>query len=487
MAVASPDTIYYLVGMGLELLRRHPRLTLLVTAVLAVAFGVILVLTLAPSSLDRIRDRGRITVLTQNTQHAYYLNRGEPAGFEYELAAAFAESLGVELEVKTRRWSELIPDLLDGEGDVIAASMTSTESRRRDVSFAEPYLIVRQQLLVHASRQGIRDLADANGMTLHVRAGTSYEDRVRELIAGGLQAELVTHTDLPTEELIRAVAVEEIEATVADTHVARLNRRYYPDVRIALALSGPQPLAWAVQQGDRELRAEINSFFESIKNDGTFDRIYDRYYEGTEVFDYVDIKVFHRRIETRLPRYEEILKREADRYGFDWRMIAAMAYQESHYHPLATSYTGVRGLMQITAVTAEELGVSNRLDPEQSIRGGVAYLHRLYERFDEIENRRERLLFAMASYNVGFGHVRDAQELARRRGIDPTSWQSLEETLPLLSDPEYYRELPHGYARGREPVRYVNRILEYYDILRQLEPATDDGPTTTPPTAGARN
>lgn len=455
--------------MGLEFFNRYRRFALFVTTALVAVLGVILIRTHTPSTLERVRNHGRITVLTQNTQHAYYLNRGKPAGFEYELAAAFADSLGVELEVKTRRWSQLIPDLLEGEGDFIASSITNTESRRREVAFTKPYLIVRQQLVVHATRRGIRELADVNGMTIHVRADTSYEERLQNLIAGGLQAELVAHTNQPTEELIRAVAREEVEATVADTHIARLNRRYYPDVRIALALSGPQPLAWIVRPEDRDLRAEANSFFNRIKNDGTFDRIYERYYEGTEVFDYVDIQAFHKRIETRLPRYEEMFRREAERYGFDWRMIAAMAYQESHYHPLATSYTGVRGLMQITAITAEEIGIENRLDPEQSIRGGVAYLHRLYQRFDEVADEQERLLFAMAAYNVGYGHVRDAQELARQRTINPTSWKSLAETLPLLSNPEYYRELPHGYARGREPVRYINRILEYYDILRQLE------------------
>jgi membrane-bound lytic murein transglycosylase F len=247
-------------------------------------------------------------------------------------------------------------------------------------------------------------------------------------------------------------------------------------VRIALAISGPEPLAWAVRPGARGLRREINAFFEEIEHDGTFDRIYDRYYGDSEIFDYVDIKTFHRRLETRLPRYEEIFRREAERYGFDWRLIAAMAYQESHYHPLATSYTGVRGLMQITLATAQQLGVENRLDPEESIRGGVAYLHWLYERFDDIADERERLLFAMAAYNVGYGHVRDAQKLARQQGLDPQLWQSLEETLPLLSDPRYYHDLPHGYARGREPVRYVTRILDYYDILRRLESAEEETP-----------
>jgi membrane-bound lytic murein transglycosylase F len=462
--------------MWLDFARHHRRTLLPAAAVVIALTSVLISLRLAPTELDRIRKRGSITVLTQNTQHAYYTVRGDPAGFEYELAAAFADRLGVELDVETRPWSDLVPALLRHDGDFIAASLTNTEERRTEVEFSEPYLIVRQQLIVPVSRRDVATLADVNGMTVHVRAGTSYEARLRELVEGGLQAGIILHEDRPTEDLIRAVAHGEIEATIADTHVARLNRRYYPDVRIALAISGPEPLAWAVRPGARGLRREINAFFEEIEHDGTFDRIYDRYYGDSEIFDYVDIKTFHRRLETRLPRYEEIFRREAERYGFDWRLIAAMAYQESHYHPLATSYTGVRGLMQITLATAQQLGVENRLDPEESIRGGVAYLHWLYERFDDIEDERERLLFAMAAYNVGYGHVRDAQKLARQQGLDPQLWQSLEETLPLLSDPRYYHDLPHGYARGREPVRYVTRILDYYDILRRLESAEEQTP-----------
>ncbi len=437
--------------------------------VVAVPAAVFLVPWRTSTELDRIRERGAITVLTQNTQHAYYTLRGAPAGFEYELAAAFADHLGVELDVEVRPWSELIPALTESEGDFIAAAMTNTQERRSRVAFSDPYLIVHQQLIVHASRYEIRGMDDMNGMAVHVREGTSYEGRLRELIRGGLRAEVVTYADRPTEDLIGAVAEGEIEATVADTHIARLNRRYHPDIRIAFAISGPEPLGWAVRPEDDALRREINGFFESLKEEGRFARIYDRYYGNTEVFDYVDAKAFHRRIQTRLPHYEDIFRREAERYGFDWRFIAAMAYQESHYYPLATSYTGVRGLMQITLATARDLGVEDRLDPEQSIRGGVAYLDWLHGRFDDIEGDRDRLLFALAAYNVGYGHVRDAQELARERELDPSSWHALEETLPLLSQPQYYRRLPHGYARGQEPVRYVNRILEYYDILRRLE------------------
>ncbi|MFW5729416.1 MAG: membrane-bound lytic murein transglycosylase MltF [Spirochaetota bacterium] len=426
------------------------------------------------TDLDALREEGVITMITQNSQHAYYLDRGEPAGFEYELGVAFAEYLGVELRVVTPPWSEMVPSLVAAQGDFIAASFTDIESRRDDVTFSEPYMIVRQHLIVHASDHGVRHMADMHGMTVHVRAGTSYERRLRELQGGGLEIEVVTHRDRPTEDLIRAVAAREIQATVADTHVARLNRRYYPDVRPALAVSGPQPLAWAVRSDAEELLGAIDRFFRVVKERGVFDRIHDRYYANTAVFDYVDIKVFHERIRTRLPEFETLIKEEARKYGFDWRLIAALAYQESHYHPLSTSVAGAGGFMQLTPATAREMGVRDRYDPAQSIRAGVEYLARMYERFGNAATDRDRLLLAMASYNVGYGHVLDAQAIAREKGLPPGRWSSLEQTLPLLSREEYFRRAPHGYARGTEPVRYINQILTYYDILRQLSPLEED-------------
>jgi membrane-bound lytic murein transglycosylase F len=456
-----------------RLLRRRyiPRIAVLAAGILLlVGVIVLLLVSRGRSDLGRIREEGRITVITHNSQHAYYIDGDQAAGFEYELAAAFADELGVQLAVRTPPWSEMVAELRSGEGDFIAAAFTNTHARRERLDFTEPYLIVRQHLIVHASNYSVRRMADMFGMTVHVREGTSYEARLRELKAGGLQIDIVVHPDTPTEELIRAVHEEEIQATVADTHIARLNRRYYPDVRMAVAISGPQALAWAVRPGSDDLRHAIDSFFDQAKDSGLYYRIHDRYYGNIEIFDYVDIKVFHERVQTRLPRYEDIFRREARRYGFDWRLIAAMAYQESHYHPLATSYTGVRGLMQVTLDTAREMGIENRLDPAQSVHAGVKYLASLRGRFNEIDRDRDRLLMAMAAYNVGLGHVRDAQRIARKRGLDPARWSSIEETLPLLSMPEYYRDARHGYARGREPVRYVDRILTYYDILKQLEP-----------------
>ena len=186
-----------------------------------------------------------------------------------------------------------------------------------------------------------------------------------------------------------------------------------------------------------------------------------------QVFNYVDLKYFHQKIKTKLPEYEKIIKQEASKHGLDWALIAAVMYQESHFNPKARSYTGVRGLMQLTQRTARELGVKNRLDPVQSIQGGVKYLKKLWNRFEDVHGS-DRILFTLASYNVGYGHVRDAQMLAQTQGLDKKTWASVEQCLPLLMKEKYYRKTKYGYARGTEPGKYVKRIITYYDILQKI-------------------
>jgi membrane-bound lytic murein transglycosylase F len=418
------------------------------------------------SALERIRKAGQITVVTRNNAHCYYIYRDEPMGFEYDLAKAFSEYLGVRLKVITPHWERLFDIVNRGDGDLVAASVTITPSRIELVDFSDEYLTIQQQAIVHKGNYEIQRLEDLAGKTIHVRRATSYEERLHELKGEGLDLSIEPHVDFPTEELIRMVAEKEIEVTIADSHIALLNRRYYPDVEIAFPIEEPQSLGWAVKKGEVSLLNEINLFFKKIKKDGTFAKIYEKYFANVEIFDYVDLKKYHQRLDTRLPRYKDVIKKTAQRYGFDWRLIAAAVYQESHFNPRAVSYTGVRGMMQLTLKTASDMGITNRLDPTQSIMGGVKYLRRLYDRYKDVKEP-DRLLIALASYNVGHGHILDAQEIARQRDLDPHSWSSLEQILPLLRYPKYYKKTKNGYCRGTEAVRYVNRILTYYDILKR--------------------
>jgi len=418
------------------------------------------------NALKKIKKSGQITVITRNNAHCYYTYRDKPMGFEYDLAKAFSDYLGVKLNIVLSPWNDLANMLNRGKGDFIAASLTIIPSREKLMDFSDEYLQIQQMAVLHINNYEIKDLSDLENQTVHVRRGTSYEERLNELKKEGLNLNIKAYEDLPTEEFIRMVAEKEIEVTIADTNIALLNRRYYPKIQMEFPIEEPQSLGWAVRKGEEELLNEINKFIEKINKDGTFNRIYERYYANIEVFDYFDLMKYHQRLETRLPAYQSIIKQEADKHGFDWRLIAAMIYQESHFNPKAKSYTGVVGLMQLTQTTAADMGVKNRLDPIQSIKGGIKYLKKIYDRYEEAK-RPDRTLIALAAYNVGHGHVRDAQKLAQERGLDPNSWSELKEILPLLRYSKYYKKTEYGYCRGTEPVRYVNSILTYYDILKR--------------------
>ncbi len=418
-------------------------------------------------TLERIRKEGKVRLLTDNSANTYYIYRERPMGFEYELAKQFADYLGVELEVRTPGWNNLIPFLLKRRGDFIAAGMTATDGRRAVVDFSDPYMSVQQRVIRHKLVFGLESIAEMEGRVFHVRRGTSYQSRLEDILAAGVNLKIELHDNIATEELIRQVARRKIVFTVADSNIALLNRRYYPDIEIGLPLHEEQSLAWAVRKGDSVFLGKMNDFFEKLEESGGLSRLYEKYYGDVEIFDYFDLKKFHERIVTRLPEFIDAIQEESAKAGLDWRLVAALVYQESHFNPKAESYTGVRGLMQVTRATAEEMGIEDRLDPIQSIKAGIHYLSKLFDRFEDIENRDQRMLFAMGSYNIGYGHVRDAQKIAVQEGLDADRWSSMKIVLPYLMKRSYYLHTEHGYARGREAVRYVDRILTYYDILKQ--------------------
>ena len=278
---------------------------------------------------------------------------------------------------------------------------------------------------------------------------------------------LPIYDNLPTEELIRMVHKREIKFTVADTNIALLNRRYYPDIRIGIPIQEKESLAWAVRKSDTELLKRMNLFLLKVRNNGTLESLYNKYYGNIKDFDYFDVKKFHERINTRLPKYKDVIQREAKKHGLDWLLVTAVIYQQSHFNPDARSFTNVRGLMQVTLDTAEEMGIDNRLNPHQSIKAGIRYLKKMFNRFEEIENEHQRMLFALASYNIGYGHIKDVRKVAAKKGLDENKWEDVKTILPLLTKREFYKKTEHGYARGREPIRYVERIMTYYDILKQ--------------------
>jgi membrane-bound lytic murein transglycosylase F len=420
-------------------------------------------------ALQTIQQNKRLTVITRNNSHCYYSYRDQEMGFEYDLFKAFADDLGVDLNIIiAEKWERMIPDLMNGAGDLIAASMTITPSRSRQVAFSNGYLDITQHLIVHRNNTSIRQLKDLSGQSIHVRKGTSYQERLERLKKDQpeLNFKIILHEDVPTEELIRQVSEKEIEITIADSNIAMLNRRYYPHAIMAGSINETEKLGWAVRPESKNLMTHINLFFEKIKHNGEFSEIYNRYYANVDQFDFVDLRKFHRQLRSRLQIYKKHIMEASEKYGFDWRLIAAQMYQESHFDPNARSNAGAYGLMQLTKRTADGFGVTDLSNPQQNIFAGVNHLKYLFDYFD-IDNDSDRLKISLAAYNTGQGHVRDAQKLAVQLRRDPEKWDSIKKTLPLLRYRQYFQNATYGYCRGTEPVKYVRQIMIYYDILKR--------------------
>jgi len=418
-------------------------------------------------SVDKIKKTGVLRLITNTGTNSYYYYNGEPTGFEYELAKAFADYLNVDLNVVAPGWNNMFSYLEDGKGDFIAAGLTITRPRLEDLIFSIPYMTIQQHIVHHKNVFSPKNISDLAHRTIHVRRGTSYHSRLEDIKNSGIDFKYVLHNNISTHELIRMVQNREIRFTVADSNIAFLNQRYFPDIRVGIPVQEKESLAWAVKKDDYEMLKMINSFFLHAIETGKLKQLQEKYYANIEDADLFDIKLFHQRVRTRLPRYKKTIVEESLKYGFDWRLVAAVIYQESHFDPAARSFTNVRGLMQVTTVTAEEMGINDRLNPEQSIQAGIKYLDKMIKNFEYLDNDYEKMVFALASYNVGYGHVLDAIHIAKEKGLDETKWQNLKTVLPLLSKSQYYQNAKHGYARGWEPVIYVDRVLTYFDILKQ--------------------
>jgi peptidoglycan lytic transglycosylase F len=418
-------------------------------------------------TLQKIQKTGVITVATRNTAHCYYLYRDQPMGFEYELAQAFAEYLGVRLQVKVvDKWSEMVAALYNGSAAFVAASTPITPKRQTQVAFSNGYMEVAQHIITQRKNAGIKEAADLSGKTIDVRKGTVYQQRLVELKKQGINLAIRLHDDLPVEELIQKVADGQIDFTIANSNIISINRRNFPGAVSTGSINDGLQLGWAVYPKSKKLLEQINAFLSMIIKSGKFDEIYNKYYGDTEDFDYVDLAAFHRRVKNKLSRYSPFIKAAAKKHGFDWRLIAAQIYQESHLNPWAKSQAGAKGLMQILPSTAKGLGIGDLFDPVQNINAGVQHLKDMYDYFDQAQEE-DRLLIALAAYNIGQGHIYDARELAKKKGLDPDKWESLSKILPLLQYRKYYRNTQFGFCRGTEPIRYIKQILIYYDVLKR--------------------
>lgn len=419
------------------------------------------------TTLEKVQAQGYVTVLTRNVATAYYEGPYGPTGIEYELAKGFADGLGVELKlVVSPNITDVLNQLSEGKADFAAAGLTDTEPRRAWVRFSPPYQNVTQQLVYRRGTPRPRSLGDLKG-PLEVVSRSSHAEQLAIRKKEFPELVWTENSEASSEDLQAMVSDGTLDYTVADSHELANNQLLYPELSAAFDLTGPEPLAWAFPRKgqDDSLYLAASAYFEQLKASGALEQIKERYYGHRNGFDYVGTRTFQDHIRDRLPLYKESFQKAGHDNDLDWRLLAAMAYQESHWNADAVSRTGVRGIMMLTNVTAQHLGVVDRTDPLESIEGGGRYLRMLSKKLPERIQNPDRTWLALAAYNTGFNHLEDARILTQMRGGNPDSWKDVKENLPLLRKSIWHRRLRYGYARGGEAVKFVENIRSYYEIL----------------------
>ncbi|MHB1241313.1 MAG: membrane-bound lytic murein transglycosylase MltF [Gammaproteobacteria bacterium] len=436
-------------------------------------------------SPQAIQARGELIVLTRNAPTTYYDAHDTPTGPEYDMARAFARYLGVKAKfVVLDSTAEVLQALRDGRGDLAAAGLTRTRQRHDDFRFGPTYQTVRQQVVCRRGGAHPTSVTDLTEVPFTVAADSSYVERLATLQRTYPKLHWHTDLELSSEDLLEQVWQRKLPCTVADSNIVAINRRYFPELVVAFDLSKPQDLAWALPRDARGLQTAVTKWFSGYQSSGALRPVMNKYYGYVKLFDYVGTRTFLRRIHSRLPRFRGLFQQAARSTRLNWVLLAVQSYQESRWNARAISPTGVRGMMMLTRHTARAVGVTNRLNPQQSIRGGARDLAELRARLPKNIREPDRTWFALAAYNIGFGHIQDARALARRLGHPANRWSGLSQVLPLLARQRYYRTLPHGYARGNEPVQYVNRIRDYENILARTLELRRAGARVQPPAPG---
>jgi membrane-bound lytic murein transglycosylase F len=419
-----------------------------------------------------------ITFVTINSPNTYFVDgNNEFAGLEYDLAKLFVQELddGTQLKfIVENHIDQVLPNLINGKADIAAADITVTETRKKRINFSNPYQDVQQQVIYNKAytKNPSKNLKELIGKNISVPAGTSFAERLKKLHALEPSLFWEERRDVDSEKLIEEVVNGELDYTIADSHLVAILQNYHPNLGVAFSIGEPEKIAWGISKSaDPKLLEKANAFFAKIKNNGTLRNLIDRYHGNAKRLNPLDIKNFLIRSNTLLPKYIPLFKQAQVITGLDWRLIAAISYQESHWDTFNTSPTNVRGLMMLTESTADRMGVTDRLDPKQSIPAGAKYLNQLIDTVPERVPMPDRFYMALASYNIGYAHVEDARVLAQRLKLNPNSWADLKKTLLMLTKPDYYVNAKYGYCGCGAPIIFVESIRSYHNILVRYQPA----------------
>jgi len=440
------------------------------------------------NSLERIQKRGKIIAVTDFNSTNYFIYRGEPMGYQYELLKLLAKHLDVDLEIVVENdVNRNFEMLLEKECDIIAINLTKTKERSKIIDFTIPHSQTKQVLVQRKpdnwreltkdeiDSKLIRNQLDLANKVVYVQKGTSYAERIKNLSDEiGDHIIIIEKADLEVEQLIELVASGEIEYTVADENIAMVNQTYYPILDIETAISFPQNLAWGVRKEDDSLKMAINKWLKDFKKTLDYALIYNKYFKSPRSAKIIESE-YYTITSGKISAYDDYIKEYSKIINWDWRLVASLIYQESRFKSNVKSWAGAYGLMQLMPTTAKRFGVNKNSSPKENIKAGIKFIKWLDKRFENrgIKDEEEKIKFILAAYNVGLGHILDARRLAEKYGKDPNVWENnVDEFILKKSDPKYYHDpvVKYGYCRGTETYQYVYQILDRYEHYKNILP-----------------
>ena len=428
----------------------------------------------APTALQRVQQSNVLRVVMRASPATYYPTPNGVTGFEYLMAQRFAESLNVRLDVITVTSADEMRMVLENGSADLAAGVAFDDTLPPVLRMTESYMSGEPLVIYRSPGARPGNFADLIGKQVLIAANDQHSTLLKSLKHAIPALTWSETTTLDTEQLLSAVNNGDTDYTVVNANEFLLLQSYYTKLRPAFSLGQPQPIAWAFSQDiDNTLFFAAQNFIATSKTNGSLAQLSERIYGSATAMQQHGSHVFVQRLSERLPQYQSMFNKVADEFDIDWRLLAAISYQESHWDPNAESPTGVRGMMMLTKAAAQEVGVDNRLDTRQSLRGGAQYLRNIYKRLPTSIQEPDRTWFALAAYNVGLGHLEDARRITDMQGGDPDTWVDVKQRLPLLKQAHWHSKSRHGYARGDEPVHFVQRIRHYYDLLSWNFPQQD--------------
>jgi membrane-bound lytic murein transglycosylase F len=419
-----------------------------------------------PKALDQIRLRGELRVVTINSPTTYYLGTHGAEGLEFDLARAFSKKLGVALVINpVENMAAMRAQIAMGAADIAAAQLTADDAWIRAGDAAKPYEEVEQLVVYRRGENRPKGTIQLETARLAVRAG-SPQERVLQKLKSTVAPNIQWVATAP----VSADPLDDVESgqanyAIVDAREYSFARHLYPNVAVGFTLPATRPAQWIVRKNAPDLLKAVNEFFDDVSSSGLLAKFSQDATGDDRDFDYLESRQFQAHIALRLGAFREFFQEASARSGVDWRLLAAIGYQESKWDPKAESADGALGVMMLTEDTATEMGIKDRKNPQQNIFAGAMYFAEVKEKIPERIAEPDRTWLALASYNVGFGHLEDARVLAQSRGKNPDSWTDVRECLPLLAQERYYAKAKRGYARGWEPAQFVDRVQRFLTLL----------------------